>query len=125
MRFSLLILLFLPGLLLGKGTSITASGGSPIPTAFSISNTQSQIQECQGNVIEVLNQTTAVLAMGFGTVTAAPGFTFTFIPPGPASGHSIKPKGGSGAGTYVYLKSAGSSITSGTAQVSCYYEEER
>lgn len=106
------------------GIQITASGGSPIPASFSESNSQSRVQECLGNVVEILNQTSSVLAVGFGTSAVVPSFDYTFVPGGPASGHSIKPQGGLSRGTYVYLRSAGSAITSGTVQVSCYFEQE-
>lgn len=106
---------------LATGTQITASGGSPIPTAFSASNSQSKVMECKGNVVEILNQTTAVIAVGMGTTSAVPGFDFLFVPGGPSSGNVFKPKGG--VGSYIYIRSAGTSVTSGTVQVSCYYEE--
>lgn len=104
------------------GTSVTASGGDPIPAAFSYTNTQSRVMECKGNVVEVLNQTATVLSVGFGTSSSVPSFDYVFVPAGPASGHSFKPKGGFSGGTYVYIRGL-SSITSGTVQVSCYYEE--
>lgn len=119
----LLLALFLASqLAYAAGSQVTASGGSPIPTAFSVSDTQSQVRLCSGNVVEILNQTASVLAIGFGTSTSVPGTDFTFIPPGPAAGHTIKPKGGI-SGNYVYIRSAGSSTTSGSVQVSCYFED--
>lgn len=115
------LLFFLPTICFAAGTQITASGGSPIPTAFSASNSQSRVMECKGNVVEVLNQTSSVLAVGMGTSSAVPGFDYLFVPSGPASGNVFKPKGG--VGSYIYIRSAGSAITSGTVQVSCYYED--
>lgn len=109
---------------LGAATQVTASGGSPIPASYSTSDSQSKVQECSGNVVEVLNQTGTVLAVGFGTTSNVPSFNYLFVPPGPNSGHSFKPSGGVSSGTYIYIKSAGSAITSGTVQVSCYYEEK-
>ena len=108
--------------LYGKGIQITATGGAPIPTSFSSSNSQSQVMECQGNVAEVLNQTASVIAVGFGTSSATPPFDYNFVPPGPAAGHRIKPRGG--IGSFIYIRSAGTAVTSGTVQVACYHEEK-
>lgn len=106
------------------GTQITASGGSPIPTAFSASNTQSQVQECQGNVIEVQNESATKLVIGFGTSAAVPPFDYKFVPSGPLAWQSFRPKGGFGSGTYIYIRSAGSAVTSGTVSVSCTSEDQ-
>lgn len=108
---------------LATGTSITPSGGSPIPAAFSSSNSQSKVMECNGNVVEILNQSSTVLAIGFGTASAAPSSDFLFVPSGANSGHSFKPAGGLSSGTYIYIRGL-SAITSGTVQVTCYYEDK-
>lgn len=120
----LLALLLLPVTVFATGSQITASGGSPIPTAFSASNAQSQIQECQGNVIEIMNETSSKLAVGFAPSSSAPTSDFKYVPSGPLSWTVIKPKGGFSSGTYVYLRSAsGSTVTSGSVTVSCTYED--
>jgi hypothetical protein len=125
MRFVVFFLLFLiPVNGYGAATQITASGGSPIPIAFSASNAQSQVRACPGNVVEVLNQTSTALAVGFGRSSSVPSSDYVFVPPGPNSGHVIRPKGGLNAADYVYIRSAVSAITSGTVQVSCYTEEQ-
>ena len=119
----LFLILLSPLLALAGGTQITASGGSPIPTSFSASNTQSQVQECQGNVIEIMNETSTKLAVGLATSGSAPSTDYKYVPSGPLSWSIIKPKGGSSSGTYIYIRSAGSAITSGTVTVSCTYED--
>lgn len=109
----------------GKGTQITASGGSPIPTAFSTSDSQSKAMECQGNVVEILNLSATALAYGFGKTSSVPVFDYAYALPGSTtvgSGVRVKPLGGMSAGDYVYIRSAGSAITSGTVLVSCFYE---
>jgi hypothetical protein len=121
MRILLAAFLLFPILALGTGTSITPSGGSPIPAAFSSSDSQSKVMECNGNVVEVLNQSSTVLGVGFGDTSTAPTSTYLFVPGGPNSGHSFKPAGGLSSGAYVYIRGL-SAITSGTVQVTCYYE---
>jgi hypothetical protein len=118
-----LILTLLPIVCNATGTSITSSGGSPIPSSFSASNNQSKVMECNGNVVEILNQSSTVLAVGFGTSGSAPSSDYLFVPGGPNSGHSFKPAGGLSSGTYVYIRGL-SAITSGTVQVTCYYEDK-
>lgn len=104
---------------------ITASGGAPIPADYSTSDTQSKAQECQGNVIEVQNETGTKLVIGLGTNTAVPARDLKYVPAGPASWTVARPKGGSSSGQYLYVKSAGSAITSGTYSVTCSYEDEQ
>lgn len=123
------LLLFLAltcnALAFAKGTAITASGGSPIPTAFSTSDSQSKVIECQGNVVEILNLTETALAYGFGRTASVPSFDFAYTLPGSTtvgSGVLVKPLGGMSSGDYVFIRSMGSAITSGTVLVSCYYE---
>lgn len=124
MKIYLALLIFLaPVLAFAKGTPLTFSGGAPLPIAFSYTDTQSRVQECQGNVIEIFNQTAAALAYGFGTATAIPLFDFAYVPPGPAGGTRIRLK--SGPGQYLYLRTAsGSPLTSLTVQAACFYEEK-
>jgi len=118
-----LLLLLLQSVAFSLGTQITASGGSPIPATFSASNSQSQVQACEGNVIEIMNETSTKLVVGFGTSGGAPATDYKYVPSGPLSWTTIKPKGGSSSGTYIYIKSAGSAITSGTVTISCTYED--
>ena len=122
MKTLLLVIAFLLAMnAFGKGTQITASGGSPIPSSYSAVNTQSQVQVCDGNVVEILNQTSTVLGVAFGTSSTAPSTDYAFVPGGPASGNVIRPDNGFDSNTYVYIRGV-SSITSGTVQVSCYRE---
>lgn len=117
-----LFLLLFTSIGFSKGIQITASGGDPIPTAYSTSNSQSKTMECQGNVVEIMNETSTKLAVGFGKDTATPD-DYKFVPAGPGSWTVVVPKGGSSSGTYLYVRSAGSAITSGSISVSCTFEE--
>lgn len=118
-----LVLFFLPILAFAGAAQITASGGSPIPTSYSATNSQSRVLECIGNTIKILNQTDSVLAFGLGRSNAAPDADYSFIPPGPNSGHTVKPQGFSGSGTYLYIRAPNAAETSGTVQVSCTTED--
>lgn len=125
MKHILALVLILPAMALGQGTKITGTGGAPIPTAFSATDTKSQVQECKGNVVEILNLTAAEIGFGFGTSSSVPAYDYSFVPPGPNSGGRYKPKGGLSSGTYVYIRSAsGSALTSLSVLVSCYNEEK-
>jgi len=106
------------------GVNITASGGSPIPASYS-TGSQSQVVQCsQSNTIEVLNQTSAVLAVSFSRDSStAPSSDFGFVPPGANSGTRYYITIGNG--TYIYIRSAGSAVSSGTVQVSCWTEDRR
>lgn len=123
MRTLFAILLLLPALCFGRGVSVTCSGGSPCPAAFDATDTQTKMNfDCQGNVMEITNQTTTVLAYGFGTDSSVPAFDYAFVPTGPNAGTVVKPKGGMSTGTRIYVRGL-SAITSGTIQAACYYEE--
>lgn len=123
MKFLLIVLLMVPQFSWAAARHVTASGGSPIPTAYSASNSQSQIVECAGNTIKILNQTESVLFFGFGRASAAPELDLSFVPPGPGAGHTIRPDGGPGSGVYLYIRAPAGAVTSGTVEVSCTTEE--
>lgn len=109
--------------LTARAVQITASGGSPIPASYDANDSQSKAQECQGNVIEVQNETDTKLVIGLGTSSAIPVKDLKYVPAGPGSWTIVKPKGGASSGQYLYVKSAGSAITSGTYTVTCTYED--
>lgn len=123
MRFIVLLFSMMSFFAMGKGVQITASGGSPIPNAYSASDSQSKALECQGNVVEIMNESSTKLAFEFGTSSTAPTTDYKFVPAGPGSWTVAVPKGGMGSGTYLYIRSAGSAITSGTYTASCTFEE--
>lgn len=121
-RFILTMLFCLPAF--PYGVQVTASGGSPIPASYA-TDSQSKVIQCgQSNVIEVLNQTSSVLAVSFTRDgSTAPSSDFGFVPPGANSGTRYFLTIGNG--TYIYIRSAGSAISSGTVQVSCWTEDRR
>lgn len=107
----------------GRGVSVDASANN-IPTSFTEGDSGSELFQCSGNVVEVLNQTSEVLAVGFsGSASAAAQTDFAYIPAGPKSGNSLKLKSPL-SGEWVYLRSLGSAISSGTVQVACFYGRE-
>ena len=118
------LFLFLCSVALPYGSQVTASGGSPIPTAYA-TDAQSRVIQCsQSNVVEVLNQTSAVLAVSFARdASSVPVSDFGFVPPGTNSGTRYYMTIGNG--TYVFIRSAGSAVTSGTVQVSCWSEDRK
>lgn len=121
----LLLALLVPLMAIAKGTVVTATGGAPIPTSFSASDAHSQVMECQGNVLEVINYPEVPLAVGFGTSTTAPAFDYAYVPTGSGGVGRFKPKGGMSGGQYVYIRAAGgATATSDSVFVSCYYEEK-
>ncbi len=125
MKLFLLLAIF-SSLCFGKGTIVASSGGSPIPIAFSAIDANSQVQPCEGNVIEILNLTASQLSYGLGKAASIPPFDYAYVPPGSTtngSGVRVKPQGGMSFGDYVYIRSAtGSTITTGKVLVSCFYE---
>lgn len=124
MRHIALGLLFFCGAAFPYGIQITASGGSPIPASYSTGSQSQAVQCSQSNVIEVLNQTSSVLAVSFSRdASSAPSSDFGFVPSGANSGTRYFLTIGNG--TYIYIRSAGSAITSGTVQVSCWTEDRR
>ncbi len=124
MRTIFLLLALTTSVLYGKGYTVTASGGAPVPTSFSTSDSQSKIGECQGNVIEFINSTDAPLSFGFGSSTAVPvQGDYAYVPAGPGGIGRFKPKGG--VGPYLYIRAAGgATATSASIYVSCYFEEK-
>lgn len=120
MRLLLCLALFLGQFAIAKGVSVDASSTN-IPASFTEGNASSELFQCAGDVVEVLNQTTAVLAVGFsGSSSAAAQTDFAYVPSGPKSGNSFKLRNPL-SGDWVYIRSvSGSAITSGTVQVSCF-----
>ena len=121
----LFLALALPAIVFAKGYRI-AAGSTTIPVAFSISDAASQVGACQGNVIEIINETTAPIAFGIGTSTAVPAFDFAYVPKGSSQGAGtarFKPKGG--VNGYAYIRAAGgSTATASDVFISCYPEEK-
>ena len=121
----LFILMFVGAIARAEGNfSSSFSGAAPLTTTWDTTVTY-QMTECKGNVVEMFNQSSALIAYGFGTATTVPPFVFSYIPPGPASGTRVKPKGGLyGKGTYLYIKAVTGSVTSGSLAGACFYEEK-
>ena len=118
------VLLFFSLNSFGLAKLITASGGSPIPTAFSVSDTQSNVLVCGiTRELEIDNDTGSALFIGFKDSGTLPSFDYAFILSGPKSGRVFRrepPENVFGNGTAVYIRSAsGSPITSGTVAVTC------
>ena len=110
----------IPALQSPKAVKVTASGGSPIPTAFSSGSSQSRIiQNLSGySHAVVVNSTSSDVAVNFGNDASAPGDDTgnVYIPPG--AGVVLDNVRISGS---VYLKSDSvSTITSGTVKVSLW-----
>lgn len=102
---------------------ITFSGEAPSTTSFSASNSQSRTMACEGNTVEVMNNTTAILAIGISEAGTVPSSDYKYVPAGPAAGTRFKPKGGLSYGLYLYIRTPGGAITSGTVEISCTTEE--
>lgn len=104
----------------GRGVSVDASVNN-IPTTFTEGNSGSELFQCSGNVVEILNQTSEVIAVGFSSSASSAAQTdFAYIPAGPKSGNSMK-LGGPLSGEWLYIRSVGSAISSGTVQASCFF----
>lgn len=105
-----------------------AAGSNTIPTAFSASDVGSQVGSCRGNVVEIINYTTAPLAIGFGSSSAVPSGDYAYVPAGASGGPGTgryKPKGGTDSAQYVYIRAAdGSTATASSVFIACYYEEK-
>lgn len=119
--FVLLLVLFMQcNSVYAKGVSVDASANN-IPTSFTEGDSGSELFQCSGNVVEILNQTAEVLAIGFSGSASSPAQTdFAYIPSGPKSGNSIKLRSAL-SGEWIYIRSVGSAISSGTVQVSCFF----
>lgn len=119
--------LFEPEVAIAKGTVLNAATNT-IPIAFSAS-AGSQVMECQGNVVEIVNYTDAPLAVGFGQALVVPPSDYAYVPTGSGSASTsaatarFKPKGGVGLWLYVRTVS-GSTATAGLVLASCYNEEK-
>lgn len=121
---SLVLAVLLPAVAIAKGTQVTGTGGDPIPINFSAATEKSRVSRCDGNVIEVINQTGSILGFGIGTETTVPASDYAFIPAGPGAGGRFKPKGGMSSGQYLYIRSTDSPLTSLSVFASCFNEEK-
>lgn len=124
MRTLLFLLLLAPTVALPLAVQIIASGGSPIPIAYSVADTQSNALTCGiSRELEVINNTSSLLALGFKDTGVLPSSDYVFILAGPSSGRVFRkdpPDVVVGNNTAVYIRSAsGSPITSGTVEISC------
>lgn len=123
MKFILIFLMLVAPMSWAGAKQITASAPAPIKTTYDSASTQSQVIECIGNMIKILNQTDSVLAFGFGRVNSTPQADYSFVPPGPNSGHAFKNSTVAGSGTYIYIRAPNAEEDSGTVQVSCTTED--
>ncbi len=122
MRSLFFLLVLLPGLAYGKATPVRFTVLAPSTVEYSVSNSQSRIQECSGNTVKVVNKTSESFYLGFGTATTAPGLDFTFVPAGDGAGHSFNLNLNSG--NYIYFRSPDGAVTSDGLDVSCTAEDK-
>lgn len=103
---------------------ITASGGSPIPTTYSSSDPQSKVLTCPASKeVEVLNDTSEKLALGFKGEDAIPSEDYSIIISGPDAVRVYRQDPQNvviGNGTVVYIRSLGAPIITGEVAVSCF-----
>ena len=109
----------------GLAQLITASGGSPIPIAYDANDSQSKVMICgSSQEVEVINNTTTLLALGLKEGDILPTSDYAFVLAGPNAGRVFL-KGNQnqviGNNTAVYIRStSGAAITSGTVAISCF-----
>jgi len=126
MRLLLVLALALPMLALGRGVTVTTSGGSPLPTTYVAGNGQSQVVTCgNSNKVKIFNECTAYIAWAWNDAGTAPAFDYDFCPGGTGTVCQYSVKGGMGNNSTIYIRSdSGSPVTSGCkVRVSCINEE--
>ena len=105
-----------------RSVKITASGGSPIPTSYDISDSQSAAVVCEAaRHLMVLNETSARIAMMAIVSTSSPSDTSKdqlYVIGGAAAAWDFLPIA---TGATVFLRSdSGAAITTGTVEIMCW-----
>jgi len=98
---------------------IISSGGSPIPIAFSLSDTQTQLLICDGTQhVLIQNDTNSRLAWGVGTVDKLPTKIAGFII---KRSSIVRDKFYLGTGSIIFIRSdTGNPITNGVVMGECW-----
>ena len=104
---------------MAKAAKITASGGSPVPTTFSLSDSQTQLLTCDGSRnLMIQNDSDFRIAWGIGTLTRLPIQIAGYVIPGTSI---VRDLNWIGTDNIIFIQSdTGGSITTGLFLAECW-----